>query len=329
MFPIRHSVVDNVALGREIQQRWKLPEPFACDLITRGMNDVYEVRSGKDRMAARVWRADKHTEASVTWELEFLAHLKKKGVPVIAAVPDASGNLTFAIDAPEGTRRVCLFEWAHGDQFYADPQPDIAQRIGAAVAEMHVAGADFKGRSERPIAFADHMRRKLPTLLSRLEGRADDQAFYAKAIHACADRLDEVYAAGVPVAPIHGDVHVRNVFVTPDGNFNILDFDTCGVAHLLHDCQSLAWASDYYIAHGNKTLTPAVTERFWQGYKEVRPLEPLEVECLPLFMASKEFNFMCGMSEAVNVVGHMSFGPHMFDWFARSARKNAKAAGLV
>jgi len=329
MFPIVHSVVDNVALAAAIQEHWKFPQDPTCDLITRGMNDVYEVRAGGERFAARVWRADKHTKESVTWELDFLAHLKAKGVPVIAAVPNAAGELSIGIDPPEGHRRICLFEWAEGDQFYADPKPDLARRIGAAVAQMHLAGADFTGKTERPIGFADDMRLRLPMLLSRLEGRGDEQAFYDKAINACADKLDEVYAAGVPVGPIHGDVHIRNVFVKQDGDFNILDFDTCGTGHLLHDCQSLAWASMFYIANGHKTLTPATTEQFWAGYRETRPLEPLEEECLPLFMVSKEFNFMCGMSHAVNVVGHMSFGPPQFDWFIQSARRNVAAAGLL
>ncbi len=328
MFPILHSVVDNAALGEEIRRRWNLPAPVHCELITRGMNDVYVVKSGTERFAARVWRADKHTADNVTWELDYLAHLKKKGIPVIVAVPDANGDLSFGIDAPEGSRRVCLFEWADGDQFYADPKPDLARRIGGAIAQMHIAGADFKGKTSRPIDFPGQIRDKFPALVARLDERPDDRAFYAKVAEILPEKLEAAYAAGVPYGPIHGDVHVRNVFVTPDDNFTILDFDTCGESHLMHDCMSPAWANTFFIRNGNNKITPQTTEAYMHGYEAVRPLEDFERACLPLFMLSKEFSYMCGMSDGVNVVGHMSFGPHHFDWFAQSVRHHVEEAAL-
>jgi len=328
MFPIRHSVVDNEALGEEIRQRWDLPAPFRCELITRGMNDVYLIKSGNTRFAARVWRADKHTADNVTWELEYLAHLKKKGIPVIAALPDTKGDLSFGVDAPEGIRRVCLFEWAEGDQFYANPSEPMARRIGASIAQVHLAGADFKGKTDRPIDFPGEIRRKFPALVARLDERPDDIAFYEKIAAVVPGKLEEAYAAGVPYGPIHGDVHIRNVFVTSDDNFTILDFDTCGEAHLMHDCMSLAWANSYFLSKGDKRITPALTDAFMQGYEETRPIGDFERSCLPLFTVSKEFSYMCGMSEGVNVVGHMTFGPSHFDWFAQSVRRHVEEAHL-
>ncbi|MCX8231553.1 MAG: phosphotransferase [Alphaproteobacteria bacterium] len=328
MFPIRHSVVDNEALGEEIRQRWNLQAPLRCELITRGMNDVYLIKSGNDRFAARVWRADKHTADNVTWELEYLAHLKKKGIPVIAAVPNTKGGLSFGINAPEGSRRVCLFEWAEGDQFYAEPSEPLARRIGGAIAQVHLAGADFKGRTARPIDFPGEIRRKFPTLVARLDERPDDLAFYQRVAEVLPGKIEEAYAAGVPYGPLHGDVHAKNVFVTPDGNFTILDFDTCGEAHIIHDCVSLAWANSYFLSKGDKRMTPALTNAFMHGYEEIRPIEDFERSCLPLFMVSKEFSYMCGMSDGVNYVGHMSFGPTHFDWFAQSVRRHVEQAHL-
>jgi Ser/Thr protein kinase RdoA (MazF antagonist) len=75
-------------------------------------------------------------------------------------------------------------------------------------------------------------------------------------------------------------------------------------------------------------MTPALTNAFMQGYEEVRPIEDFERSCLPLFMCSKEFSYMCGMSDGVNYVGHMSFGPQHFDWFAQSVRRHVEEAHL-
>ena len=97
----------------------------------------------------------------------------------------------------------------------------------------------------------------------------------------------------------------------------------------MHDVMSLAWANTYYIEKGNPNLTTATTEAFMEGYKEVRFLEDFELSFLPLFMASKELSYMCGMSDGVKYVGHMSFGPKNFEWIFKSVRQSAEKAGLL
>lgn len=331
VIPIVHSVVDANILGQRIKARWRLAEPFRCELITRGMNDVYLVKSGDRKFAARVWRADRQTKDTVTWELDFLRHLTDKGIPVIAGVPDAGGALSFSVMAPEGTRHVCLFDWAHGKQYAADPKPALAHRIGATIARLHLAGRDFAPKSKRPIDFSgSEIRAKFPALARRLDDLPEERAFYAEACEAVASRLDEVYAQGVPYGPIHGDVHAKNVFVTDDGHFTILDFDTCGEAHLMHDAMSFVWANSYLALNpANRGLTERVSDEFLAGYQEVRPLEPFERACLPLFLASKEISYMCAISELLNRVGYGSFQPELFDWFAQSVRKHLAAAKLA
>lgn len=331
MIAILHSVVDAQELGQLIQARWKLANPFRCELITRGMNDVYLVKSGNARFAARVWRADMQTQDTVTWELEFLAHLRAHDVPVVAAVPDKSGELSFSIEAPEGTRHVCLFEWAEGRQYSTNPTPALARRIGATVARLHIAGSSFRPRSARPLDFAnEQIRRKFPMLERRLDDRPADRAFYREASEAIASALQDVYARGVPCGPIHGDVHTKNVFVTADGHFALLDFDTCGEAHLMHDAMSFSWANEYLSLNpANAGLTPDLGVAFLEGYEEVRPLDAFERGCLPLFRASKEFSYMCIISDIVNRVGYGTFQPELFDWFAQSVRRHVKAANLL
>ena len=331
MIAILHSVVDANELGALIQARWKLTEPFRCELITRGMNDVYLVKSGTTRYAARVWRADLQTPDMVAWELDYLAHLRAEGVPVIAAVPDASGALSFTVEAPEGTRFVCLFEWAAGRQFSSDPTPALSHQIGATVARLHLAGRRFKPRTRRPIDFANkEIRAKFPALARRLDERPEDRAFYQEAGEAIAAKLEEVYARGVAYGPIHGDIHAKNVFMNNDGHFVLLDFDTCGESHLMHDAASFAWANDYLSLNpANARLTPDLGVAFLAGYEEVRPLDALERECLPLFTASKEFSYMCTISDIVNRVGYGTFQPELFDWFAQSVRRHVKAANLL
>ncbi|MCH8111380.1 MAG: phosphotransferase [Proteobacteria bacterium] len=327
MIPIVHSVVDAAALGEHIRRRWKLPLPLHCELITRGMNDVYLVRTAVQQYAARVWRADKSSEMKVLFELEYLRHLAAGGVPVVAPLPDSDGALFFSVEVPEGSRPVCLFEWAEGVPFSKVPSPDVARRIGAVVAQLHTVSQSFEPPVGRPIDFPGSIRRNYPALAQRLVGRPGDLAFYSRAGEAIAEALEQAYSGGIPFGPIHGDVHVHNVFVTKEGELTILDFDTCGEAHLAHDLMSFVWANEY-ISINVDGLGPDISEAFLAGYEEVRPLSERERAFLPLAKAAKEFSYMCGMSAGVNVVGHMSMGPDKFDWFARSVRKHVAAAGL-
>jgi Ser/Thr protein kinase RdoA (MazF antagonist) len=326
-----HSVVDGGELGAEIKRRWGLDNPFYCELLARGMNDVYLVRSGNARYAARVWRADTQNEGRVTWELEFLRHLKARGIPVIAALPDREGNLSFSVDAPEGRRYVCLFEWAEGRDFALVPTPELSYRVGKAVGEMNVAGLDFAQPCPRPIDFPGaQIRDKFPSLVARLFGRTEDHRFYGDLCEKIAAGLEAAVAEGVPVGPIHGDVHALNIFVREDGSFSLVDFDTCGEAHLVHDAVSFTWANTiFHDNRGMKGLDAAVNDAYMEGYEAARPLSAVERKYLPLFTAAKEFSNMTGMADAGRYVGHLSLNERVFDWYTRSVRRHAEAAGLI
>ena len=66
--PIIHSVLDAAPLAERVEHNYDLPGPVQVELLTRGMNDVYEVRDGNDRIyALRVWRSGFRTEADVNY----------------------------------------------------------------------------------------------------------------------------------------------------------------------------------------------------------------------------------------------------------------------
>jgi Ser/Thr protein kinase RdoA (MazF antagonist) len=181
---------------------------------------------------------------------------------------------------------------------------------------------------QRPIDFPGSIRRNYPALARRLHGRPGDLAFYEQAGEAIAQALEQAYADGITVGAIHGDIHANNAFITEEGDLSILDFDTCGVAHLAHDLMSFVWANEY-ISLRAPGLGPDISDAFMEGYEAVRPLSDQERAFLPLAMAAKEFSFMCGMSAGVKFIGHMSMGPDKFDWFAQSVRRHVEEAGLL
>lgn len=332
--PIRvlHSVVDQMELGEAIRQRWGLSDPFQCELLTRGMNDVYLVRSGAKKYAARVWRAGVQSHARVNWELQFLNHLKAKGLPVVVALPDRSGDYTFSLDAQEGVRQVCLFEWAEGRDFAVVPTIDRAERLGRLVGRMNIAAYDFKPAMRRPIDFATtEIRNNFWAVQMRLFGRPESELnFYEEVGEKIAAGLDKVYAAGIPYGAIHGDVHALNAFVDDQDQIAIFDFDTCGEAHYVHDLVSFTWANTiFHDNRGMKGLNDDINAAYTAGYEAVRPLTAQERAHLPLFLAAKEISNMNSMAAVGRFCGHLSYNARVFDWYAKSVRKHAEKAGLI
>lgn len=236
--PIVHSVVDAAALGAIIRRRHALPEPFECELLTRGVNDVYVVKAPGHQYAARVWRAHLRSNTEVAFELEFLLHLKRQGLPVVAPVVAPDGAAFFVVEAPEGPRQVCLFAWASGSSFAHVADPETGERIGAVMAEIHLAAQRFQGPAPRPIDYQQTIRKSMPIVLKRLAERPDDLTFYQRAAAAVVAALDQPAVRALPRGAIHGDIHARNVFVDGNRTLQVLAFDAAGEAPLLQDVRA-------------------------------------------------------------------------------------------
>ena len=326
-FPITHSILDARAVGDRVAAFFGLKAPWHCELLTRGMNDVYVIRSGGTNYAIRAWRAGLHSDSAVRFELNFLAHLKRSGIPVIDAIPAPNGELFTAVDAPEGRRQLCLFPWAHGVTLAQQPTVARAHLLGAEIARIHLAGKDFKGDEPRPFGFDRNIRNKMNLLTDRLGERPADADFYRKAGAAVLAAMAQAQP-GLPQGAIHGDIHARNAFYDGDA-IQILDFDTCGEAPWLHDVTCFVWANDYIaLDPAAAGLRNGITEAFLKGYQSVRPFTPAEKDAWNLWIAAKQLSYLCGMSGVVNIVGPASMRFVSWDWCIDSVRRHVAAAGL-
>ena len=321
--PIIHSVLDAAAVGDKIAAHFELPGPVHCELLTRGMNDVYLLRSGGRRYASRIWRHGFRDEAKVAYELAFLDHLKRACLPVVAALRTRDGGFHVPVRAPEGGRYLALFEWAEGAPYGADPDAGGARSIGAIIAQIHLAGADFKPAEPRFVDRSGAFASELPDLLRMVAHRPEDIDYYPQAVAAIEEALAPVDAAGAAFGPGHGDFHLYNAFVAESGETVILDFDNCGEDHYVQELMSFAWAN-HYVGVGKD-----ITQAFIDGYNAVRPLSGAEVDLLPAFLAAKELRFLCGFAANVNAVGHTPLLNPNLDWFAKNVRKHVANAGLM
>ncbi|MBM3504301.1 MAG: hypothetical protein FJX65_10545 [Alphaproteobacteria bacterium] len=322
--PIVHSILDANALGERIARQYPLKAPVHCELLTRGMNDVYLVRDGNGtEYACRVWRAGFRTEDDVAYETEFVNFLDARGFAVPAAVPAGDGRLYAPVRGPEGQRYFALFRWAPGKSYGDKPDVAGARELGRWFGRFHRAVKDFRPRRQRHVDLAGGLRRIAAPLQKMTAHRPGDPAFYALACEALARALEKVDEASAPTGATHGDFHLYNAFRRDDGSFIVLDFDNCGVDRFAQELNSFIWANDYV------GVDRGISEAFLAGYESERPMGAREKALMPLFYAAKELRFLGGFAANVNAVGHTPLLNPDLDWFAQRVRANVKAAGVL
>ena len=138
MFPVRSSILSPGALVERVLPGYALPEPRSCRLISRSMNDIYEVTAGAETYFLRVSGQGWRTRDAVAAELALIADFYARGVAVAPAIPRDDGTLLASLAAPEGERFAVLFAEAPGA-----PVRNITSRqardYGRLAAALHTA----------------------------------------------------------------------------------------------------------------------------------------------------------------------------------------------
>ena len=165
------------------------------------------------------------------------------------------------------------------------PTPRHCAELGAALARMHIAGADYPAR--RP---NDYSLSGWRPLLEASVQRADEiEAGLASEL---ADELDELEAnwrGDLPAGVIHADLFPDNVFFLEDKLSGLIDFYfACNdlFAYDLAICLN-AWCFE---ADGAFNITKA--RHMLSSYRKVRPFSQAELEALPLLARGAAVRFL-------------------------------------
>jgi Ser/Thr protein kinase RdoA (MazF antagonist) len=291
----------------------------------RGMNDVYIVSDGDTLYALRVWRANngRSIVEDVAFEVDYLAYLKERGFPASGAVRANDGSLFFCFDSPEGIRPIALYDWAPGEKFGESLEVGTAEKIGALFARMHLLGLEYPGKCPERPAKGPFYIKNIPAVTDFVFGRPDDIRDYEILAYNLAERLGELEGQDLPSGICHRDFHPSNVHVSRDGTITFLDFDGCCVDYFMQDVQNYVWGNDFY-------AYPAIYgTAFERGYQTVRPFTADETANTELFLLSKAFTLISGLSVAANSVGRTTLRFRNLDWFSQTIKARARALGLL
>ena len=156
--------------------------------------------------------------------------------------------------------------------------------VGAALAQLHLAGADFAIRRANALSVEGWL-----PLFQAAEARADEVLpGLAVALAEELAFLQQAWPRSLPSGVIHADLFNDNVFFLGDKLSGLIDFYfACNdaLAYDLAICLN-AWCFE---ADGSYNITKGLA--MLQGYERVRPLDETEVAALPILARGSALRF--------------------------------------
>jgi homoserine kinase type II len=244
---------------------------------TENSNFIVHTGSGSYILTLYEKRVEK---ADLPFFLGLMEHLARRGVTCPLPVHRRDG----AVIGELAGRPAAVITFLEG-MWPRRPTAAHCREVGAALASMHIAGADFA--LSRPNALSIDGWKKL---WSGCRARADEveQGLEAE-VAADFAALEAGWPSDLPAGVIHADLFPDNVFFLGDRLSGLIDFYfACNDAFAYDVATCLnAWCFERDHAF-NLTKGTALLA----GYQSVRPLSPAEVEALPLLCRGSALRFM-------------------------------------
>jgi len=214
--------------------------------------------------------------------LSLLDHLAAKGCPVPRTIHDRAGNLY----RRRGDKALALIEFLPGVSV-SEPTPGQARAVGAAMAQVHLAAADFKGTRENAMGLAEW--RRLADACGH-DGLAEIDPGLAEIVERELPLLAAGWPQDLPRSVIHADLFPDNVLMLGERVTGLIDFYFACTGACAYDVAvtHAAWCFDADGRGFRADLSAALIE----GYESVRPLSPAEHAALPILARGASMRFL-------------------------------------
>ena len=219
-------------------------------------------------------------EDDLPFFIGLMQHLAQKGLTCPQPVPMRNGEVLSTLAG----RKAAIVTFLDG-MGVKRPSAGHCRAVGEALAQLHAAGADFKGQRVNALSVAGWR-----PLFEQAGKRADDVLpdLYEMSREVL-DGLEKHWPVNLPSGVIHADLFPDNVFFIGERLSGLIDF-----YFACHD----AWAYDLAIClnawcfeqDGSYNMTKG--QAMLAGYQSKRPLEPAEIEALPVLCRGAALRFM-------------------------------------
>ena len=211
--------------------------------------------------------------------MHLMHHLAGNGLACPDVMPRRDGSQLFEVAGKQGCIVSCLsgrtLDELNSDQLHAS---------GKALAELHLAGADFNERRANPTGMA-WLAEKIEAVLAETRNRYGAEA--GVLLQGELNFQRSFNWGALPAGVVHGDLFVDNILFEGDKVTGIIDF------YYAHDA---AYAMDIAISLNAQAVLlsgqdAARIASFLAGYQSLRPLQPEEQEALPLLLRLAALRF--------------------------------------
>ena len=224
--------------------------------------------------------------ADLPYFLSLLDHLAEHDCPVPRTIHDRDGQLfRLRPDRTGGTKAIALIEFLPGVSV-SEPTVGQARAVGEALAQMHLAVADFPGERANAMGVVEWQRlaaecgpdglRSIDPLLADLVAR---ELF----------ELAAGWPDDLPRSVIHADLFPDNVLMLGNRVTGLIDF--------YFACNDLT-AYDVAVTHAawcfadeGRTFRADLSAALLEGYESLRPLSERERAALPLLARGAALRF--------------------------------------
>ena len=219
-------------------------------------------------------------EADLPFFLNLMEHLAARGLACPQPIRNRAGTALGRLCG----RPAVIVSFLEGVSVRR-PGVDHCRALGGALAGLHAAGSDFGMARENNLSVA-----AWGPLFAQAE-RSADTVSPGLAARTRADLaiLEASWPQGLPGGVIHADLFTDNVFFIGDGLSGLIDFYFACTDAFAYD---LAICLNAWCFEPDGTFHRAMGAALIAGYEAVRPLEPREVEALPILARGAAMRFM-------------------------------------
>lgn len=236
-------------------------------------NRVYQIGLDDDQfIIAKFYRPGRWSDAAILEEHEFMLELAEREIPVIPPLPLTNGSTLatyadyrFALFTRQGGRSLELSNLEH------------LEWMGRAIGRIHAVGQTrrFQHRltlnvetyGEKPYAFLRDNGFVPESLRHNYYAILEHNLLL---IRQCYQKVGEVN-----LIRVHGDCHIGNVLVTPEG-LKLVDFDDCLQAPAIQDLwMLLTGETEAIIEQQLQAILTGYQEFMDFDYRELRLIEAL------------------------------------------------------
>ena len=221
------------------------------------------------------------TAEELPFYLHLMKHLAERGIPVPGPQGDASGTILHVLkDKP-----AAVVDRLPGHHNLA-PDNAHAASVGAVLARMHLAGADFP-LYQPNLRGLDWWTLTVPVVLPFLDPAQADMiqgelAYQQQVVGSLAHQA-------LPRGAIHADLFRDNVMFDGDRLTGLFDFYFAGVDSYLFDIA--VCLNDWCIDLDSGRLVEERASAFVAAYDRVRRLESTELRLMPALMRAAALRF--------------------------------------